>query len=79
MTASLQAVTGPSVSSVADASSGGMFQPFLAGWIVLLPLLGFLANGALALLAARRAVGGGRREDEEDVAAGMHARGGSPA
>jgi NADH-quinone oxidoreductase subunit L len=33
----------------------GAFEPFLAGWIVLLPLLGFLINGVAALVAARRA------------------------
>jgi NADH-quinone oxidoreductase subunit L len=31
------------------------FEPILLGWIVLLPLIGFVANGALALSAARRA------------------------
>jgi NADH-quinone oxidoreductase subunit L len=31
------------------------FHPILLEWIVLLPLLGFLINGALALIAARRA------------------------
>ncbi|MDE2772257.1 MAG: NADH-quinone oxidoreductase subunit L [Gemmatimonadota bacterium] len=30
------------------------FEPFLPGLVVLLPLLGFLANGALALAAGRR-------------------------
>src|SRR5690606_21333337 len=30
------------------------YQPFLPGLIVLLPLLGFLLNGTLALVAARR-------------------------
>ncbi len=32
----------------------GGFQPFLPGLIVLLPLLGFVANGVLALIQARR-------------------------
>src|SRR5690242_7504067 len=31
------------------------FEPTLLEWIVLLPLLGFVINGALAMLAARRA------------------------
>src|SRR5687767_7881008 len=31
------------------------FEPTLLEWIVLLPLLGFVINGALSLLAARRA------------------------
>jgi NADH-quinone oxidoreductase subunit L len=36
------------------AAAGGEFHPFLPGLIVLLPLLGFVLNGALALLAASR-------------------------
>lgn len=32
----------------------GEFHPFLLGWIVLLPLLGFVINGALAIAAAVR-------------------------
>jgi NADH-quinone oxidoreductase subunit L len=31
-------------------------EPALLGWIVLLPLLGFLVNGALSLISARRAL-----------------------
>src|SRR5688500_11989297 len=31
------------------------FEPTLLGWIVLLPLVGFIINGALSLMAARRA------------------------
>ncbi|HEX2092679.1 MAG TPA: hypothetical protein VHG28_09770, partial [Longimicrobiaceae bacterium] len=38
------------------ASHGGAFHPTLLGWIVLLPLLGFLINGALSVIAARRAL-----------------------
>ena len=37
------------------AEAGGAFEPFLPGLVVLLPFLGFLANGALALAAGRRA------------------------
>ncbi len=43
------------------------FEPFLLGWIVLLPLIGFVVNGALALVAGRRAATalrtGARRPD----------------
>ena len=35
------------------AGEAGAFEPFLPGLIVLLPLLGFLANGTLALLHGR--------------------------
>ena len=38
--------------TAAEAAGHGGFEPVLLGWIVLLPLLGFLANGALALYAA---------------------------
>ena len=31
------------------------FEPILLEWIVLLPLLGFVINGALSIVAARRA------------------------
>ena len=36
------------------AAAGGEFHPFLPGLVVLLPLLGFLINGTLALIAASR-------------------------
>jgi hypothetical protein len=36
----------------APAVEGGAFVPFLPGLVILLPLLGFLANGALAKLVA---------------------------
>jgi NADH-quinone oxidoreductase subunit L len=36
------------------AAAGGELHPFLPGLVVLLPLLGFLLNGALALVAASR-------------------------
>jgi NADH-quinone oxidoreductase subunit L len=41
----LQAAHGP---------AGEAFEPFLPGLVILLPLLGFLLNGALALAASRR-------------------------
>ena len=50
MAATLQGGAG-----TADGAAGaGGFEPFLPGLVVLLPLLGFLANGALALAAGRR-------------------------
>ena len=36
-------------------AAGAAFEPFVPGLILLLPLLGFLTNGALALAAGRRA------------------------
>jgi NADH-quinone oxidoreductase subunit L len=47
----LQAVV-PAAEAAAEHHA---FHPILLEWIVLLPLLGFLINGALALMAARRA------------------------
>jgi len=38
----------------AHGPAGEAFEPFLPGVIILLPLLGFLLNGALALAASRR-------------------------
>ena len=38
-----------------EAAVGPEFEPFLPGLVLLLPLLGFLVNGALALASARRA------------------------
>ncbi len=38
----------------APAAQGAAYEPFLPGLILLLPLLGFLLNGALALAAGRR-------------------------
>src|SRR5688500_809200 len=62
-----------------------LFEPTLLGLIVLLPLLGFLINGAAALLAARRATarsahghgnghgnGSGNGHDAHDHALGVH-------
>ena len=48
------------------AESAGEWQPFLPGLIILLPLLGFVINGGLALSAARKsadAVRAGREFD----------------
>ncbi|MFH1765857.1 MAG: NADH-quinone oxidoreductase subunit L [Gemmatimonadota bacterium] len=39
---------------VAHGAAGEAFEPFLPGLVILLPLLGFLLNGALALAASRR-------------------------
>jgi NADH-quinone oxidoreductase subunit L len=38
------------------SETGGTFTPLLPGLIILLPLLGFVANGLLSVLAARRAL-----------------------
>ena len=54
------------------AAEAGTFEPFLPGLVVLLPLLGFAANGVLALLHARdsaSAVRAGRELDLGDRAA----------
>ncbi len=45
------------------------FEPTLLAWIVLLPLIGFLVNGAAALMAARRA----HRERMAHAPVGIHA------
>ena len=42
----------------AAAQAGGEFEPILLGWIVLLPLLGFLINGLAGLVAARASTRG---------------------
>ncbi|HSG49115.1 MAG TPA: NADH-quinone oxidoreductase subunit L [Longimicrobiales bacterium] len=64
----------PVVQEVADAAShaeaAGHFEPLLPGLIVLLPLLGFLVNGALALYHARRAAVAIREGREYDLDAG---------
>ncbi len=53
----LQAAHGP---------AGEAFEPFLPGWVILLPLLGFLLNGALALAASRRSADAVRAGGELD-------------
>jgi NADH-quinone oxidoreductase subunit L len=50
-------------------ASHGLLEPFtpiLPGWIILLPLLGFLLNGALALSASRRSAAAVRAGGELD-------------
>jgi NADH-quinone oxidoreductase subunit L len=39
-----------------SAAHGGAFEPILPGLIILLPFLGFMANGLLSVIAARRAL-----------------------
>ena len=39
----------------AETVAEAAFEPFLPGLIILLPLLGFLVNGALALVSGKRA------------------------
>src|SRR5688572_1515515 len=67
------------VAGEAAAEAEVLFEPTLLGLIVLLPLLGFLINGAAALLAARRATarsalahGHGHGHDAHDDALGVH-------
>ncbi len=43
--------------------AAGSYEPFFPGLIVLLPFLGFLVNGTLALVAGRRAADALRAED----------------
>ena len=47
--------TGPAAAGTAQQGAEAAFEPFLPGLIVLLPFLGFLINGGLALSSARRA------------------------
>ncbi len=42
----------------------GAFEPFFPGWVILLPLLGFVANAVLALHQGRREADGLRRGEE---------------
>ncbi|HSR42813.1 MAG TPA: NADH-quinone oxidoreductase subunit L, partial [Longimicrobiales bacterium] len=55
--------------SLAQAG-GAPFEPFFPGLVVLLPLLGFLANGALALVAARRTADAARAGSEWSLPSG---------
>ncbi|HSH75247.1 MAG TPA: NADH-quinone oxidoreductase subunit L [Longimicrobiales bacterium] len=50
-----------------SASEAGPFEPFLPGLIVLLPLLGFVANGILALQHARASASAVRGGGELDL------------
>jgi NADH-quinone oxidoreductase subunit L len=49
------------------AAAAGAFEPFLPGLVVLLPLLGFLANGFLALRHARHSADAVRAGGELDL------------
>jgi NADH-quinone oxidoreductase subunit L len=64
----------PVVQEAAEAAShaeaAGHFEPFLPGLIVLLPLLGFVVNGALALVHGRRSADAVRAGQELDLDAG---------
>ena len=53
-----------------SASQAGTFEPFLPGLIILLPLIGFLINGVLALSHARRSADAVRAGGELDLNAG---------
>lgn len=46
--------------------AAGAFEPILPGLIVLLPLLGFIINGVLALIASRRSADALRQGEELD-------------
>ncbi|MEX2527453.1 MAG: NADH-quinone oxidoreductase subunit L [Gemmatimonadota bacterium] len=63
------------------ATGSGTFTPFLPGFILLLPLLGFLTNGVLALLAGTRGAEIIRsgRGDEAGGQAAKHDEGTPPA
>ena len=61
---SAAAAPGPLVQQAAD------WEPFLPGWIILLPLLGFLANGFLALRASTHSSAAVRAGGEWDPFAG---------
>jgi NADH:ubiquinone oxidoreductase subunit 5 (subunit L)/multisubunit Na+/H+ antiporter MnhA subunit len=50
----------------AQGGAGEAFEPFLPGLVILLPLLGFLLNGALALAASRRSADAVRGGGELD-------------
>ncbi|UCC24592.1 MAG: NADH-quinone oxidoreductase subunit L [Gemmatimonadales bacterium] len=56
--------------AAAHAEAAGHFEPFLPGLIVLLPLLGFLVNGVLALVHGRRSADAVRRGEELDLDTG---------
>jgi NADH-quinone oxidoreductase subunit L len=67
-------VTGMTASLIAMAQGGGQaaaeaghFEPFLPGMVILLPLLGFLANGWLALRHGRESANAVRAGGELDL------------
>ena len=49
------------------AGAAGTFEPFLPGLIVLLPLLGFIANGVLAMMHGRDSADAVRAGGELDL------------
>jgi len=51
----------------AAAAEGGAYVPFLPGLVILLPLLGFLANGALALAHGKKSAVAVRAGGELDL------------
>ena len=55
-----------------QATTGGAneWSPVLPGLVILLPLLGFVVNGALALTHARRSADAVRAGGELDLSAG---------
>jgi NADH-quinone oxidoreductase subunit L len=66
----------------AAGEPAGHFEPFLPGLILLLPFLGFLVNGTLALIAGRRAADvtrAGGADPHGHAADGEHAHGHRPA
>ena len=50
----------------AHGPAGEAFEPFLPGLVILLPLLGFVLNGVLALAASRRSAAAVRAGGELD-------------
>jgi NADH-quinone oxidoreductase subunit L len=66
MIASLAAV----VQGGQTAAEGGHFEPFVPGLVVLLPLLGFVVNGILALQHARASADAVRGGGELDLGSG---------
>src|SRR5574342_286249 len=61
------AAQGGAPAATQSAEIGGAFEPFLPGLIVLLPLLGFLANGVLALQHGKRSADAVRAGGELDL------------
>lgn len=61
------------------AAEGGGFEPFLPGLVVLLPLLGFLLNGALAMVAGIRSARELRQGHGDGGGHGHHEGGPKPA
>jgi NADH-quinone oxidoreductase subunit L len=64
------------VTAVAESGGGHAFEPLLPGLIVLLPLIGFLINGTLALAHARKSANAVRVGEEYDPFGGASAGGG---